>query len=180
MCRTANEESVIEGGNGGMVFKMHRPQNELYTNLKTGRSANSQEFMGKKFLIKADVTQLPWKITGEMDQILGYNCLKATMTDTAPEGEEREIVAWFTNDIPVAAGPSKYGTLPGMILKMDINDGNITFTATEIEVRLLEKGEIKEPKRGKEVTREEYDAIVKAQIEKMKSGNGGTIMIRGN
>jgi GLPGLI family protein len=102
------------------------------------------------------------------------------MTDTAPEGEEREIVAWFTNDIPVAAGPSKYGTLPGMILKMDINDGNITFTATEIEVRLLEKGEIKEPKRGKEVTREEYDAIVKAQIEKMKSGNGGTIMIRGN
>jgi GLPGLI family protein len=69
MCRTANEESVIEGGNGGMVFKMHRPQNELYTNLKMGRSTNSQEFMGKKFLIKADVTQLPWKVTGQMDQI---------------------------------------------------------------------------------------------------------------
>lgn len=174
------EENVIEGGNGTMVFKMHRPQNELYVSLKEGKRADSREFMGKKFLIKGEVTQMPWKVTGEMEEVAGYTCLKATMTDTTPEGEARNIVAWFTSDIPVSAGPGKYGTLPGMILKLDINDGSTVYTATKIEDRPLETGEISEPKRGKEVTEEEYEAIVKEQLEKMKEQGGGKFMIRGN
>lgn len=174
----SEEENVITGGNGTMVFKMQKPQNELYANLKDSKRTEMREFMGKRFLIKGEITQMPWKVTGDMEEIAGYNCLKATTTDTTPEGEERTIIAWFTSEIPVSGGPGKYGMLPGMILKLDINDGTTVYTASIIEARSLEKGEIEVPKRGKEVTEEEYDAIVKEQVEKMKAQGGKTMMIR--
>jgi len=124
-----------------------------------------------------------WKMTGEQKSILDYPCMKATY-----EKDSTTVVAWFTPQIPVSAGPSRYTGLPGMILEMEFNDGERKVVATEVELKALEKDIIVAPKKGKKVTQEEYEKI---QEEKMKeleqefggssSGSGGTrIIIRGN
>ena len=45
------------------------------------------------------------------------------------------IVAWFTTDIPVSAGPEVQGQLPGLILSLETNNGRTVYTALEISAK---------------------------------------------
>jgi len=65
------------------------------------------------------------------------------------------IVAWFADGINATVGPDKYGQLPGAILELDVDNGSMVFTATEIKKTVSDK-DIKEPKKGKKVTRVEF------------------------
>lgn len=76
------------------------------------------------------------------------------------------VTAWYTPQIPVSSGPADYWGLPGLIL--EINSGRTTMLCTEIILNPEEKVEIKEPKKGKEVTREAYTKIVKEKTEELK------------
>ena len=68
---------------------------------------------------------------------------------------EVEVVAWFADNIYAPVGPSMFGQLPGAILEVDIDNGSMVFTATEVKNAVSPK-DLKEPKKGKKVTREEY------------------------
>jgi hypothetical protein len=46
--------------------------------------------------------------------------------------KRQNIVAWFTTDIPVSAGPETFGGLPGMILEINIDDDAIVYTPSII------------------------------------------------
>lgn len=173
----SEEEDVIEGGNGAMQFRMMRPKNETYCNTATAQKLEMREFMGKRYLIKGEITQTPWKVTGEMEQVAGYNCMKATLTDTTAQGDLRNVIAWFTPDIPRSIGPGNFGSLPGMILKVDINEGETILTAVKIDGRSLKKNELEAPSKGKEVTEEEFRAMVEEQMKQM-GGQGGRMIIR--
>ncbi|MBX2829197.1 MAG: GLPGLI family protein [Flavobacteriaceae bacterium] len=84
------------------------------------------------------------------------------------------VTAWFTPQIPVKNGPGEYGGLPGLILEMNVD--RTTILCSKIVLNPDETEEIKPPKTGKEVTREEYNAIVKKKTEEMREnwrGNGG-------
>ncbi|MDB2385446.1 GLPGLI family protein [Polaribacter sp.] len=87
------------------------------------------------------------------------------------------ITAWYTPQIPVSTGPKDYYGLPGLIL--EINSGRTTILCTEIVLNPNEKIEIKEPKKGKKVSREEYNEIVKEKTEELQEqfrarrNNGG-------
>ncbi len=83
-----------------------------------------------------------------------------------PEAKMLTVTAWYTPQIPVSAGPDKYYGLPGLIL--ELNTGRTTMLCTEISISSDETVEIKEPKKGKEVTREEYNIIVKKKTEELK------------
>ena len=86
--------------------------------------------------------------------------------------EARKITAWFTPTIPVQAGPGNFGNLPGLILELDIDDGNTTYTIESLELNTLEEA-IAEPTKGKEVTREEYRKIVREKMKEMREEGGG-------
>jgi len=105
---------------------------------------------------------------------LDYPCQEAEL-----DGAEEKTLAWFTPMIPVSAGPGEYGGLPGMILAVDINDGQNTITATSVELTSLDKDLMKKPKKGKKVTREKFDQIVKEKMEEMgaEQGEGGSQFI---
>ena len=179
-------EDTMEGGSeeSGVQFRMdfQMPEHIVFCDLKEGKITEKQDFMGKTFLIKGEMKKYKWKMTGEQKKILDYPCMKATY-----EKDSTMVVAWFTPQIPVSAGPSRYTGLPGMILEMEFNDGQRKVVATEVELKALEKDTIVAPKKGKKVTHEEYKKI---QEEKMKeleqelggsSGGSGTrIIIRGN
>ncbi|MFT4801672.1 MAG: GLPGLI family protein [Flavobacteriaceae bacterium] len=84
------------------------------------------------------------------------------------------VTAWYTPMIPVKNGPGEYAGLPGLIL--ELNFYRTTILCSKIVLNPNEAEEIKAPKKGKEVSREEYNKIVKAKTEEMrenfKNGRG--------
>lgn len=96
--------------------------------------------------------------------------------------KEVEVVAWYTPQIPINQGPGEYWGLPGLIL--EINAGRTTILCSKIVINPADKEELKMPSKGKEVTRQEYNDIMKKKIEEMQEmyggrrGQGGGMRIR--
>jgi len=204
-------------GRGGMRFMMMGggASGEHYKNTKTSTTSKENEFSGKNFLVKDSLTIYDWKMEQETKMIGEYMCFKATTVVERPmrrefqfgrrnnneenrkeeEKKEKEqenmkelisVIAWYTLDIPVNNGPGDYWGLPGLIL--EIKDDNTQILCTKIVMNPKEKTELKEPSKGKVVTQQEYDMIVKKktkemrermQNERQKSGGSGHIRIRG-
>ena len=68
-----------------------------------------------------------WRMGTETQTILGHLCYKATC-----HWRGRDFIAWFAPDIPVKAGPWKFGGLPGLILKLQDTAGVYRFEAVQI------------------------------------------------
>jgi len=178
---------MVMGGNGSSDI--------LYKNILEKRMANKTDLMGKIFLIKDNLVSYDWELTGETKNIGNYTCYKAAyeieeddiiidMIDgevkEVKETIKRTIVAWYTPDVPVSNGPSNYGGLPGLIL--EVNDGNETIMCSEIVLNPKEVKEIKEPIKGKIVTRKKFDEIslekTKEMMNRYRSRDGKGIEIK--
>ncbi|MDB5210231.1 MAG: hypothetical protein JWQ30_1058, partial [Sediminibacterium sp.] len=166
------------GGGRRMVMNIGAGSGDLYKNLSQLKSVQTSELGGKNFLIIDSIRQQPWKLGTETKTILGYTCHKATRkviqpirtimrmsmgpggnptTDTtnkaaAPQGKEVEVVAWYADAIISPVGPEAYGQLPGVILQLDVDNGTVVYTASEVK-KTVDQKELKEPKKGKVVTR---------------------------
>ncbi len=83
------------------------------------------------------------------------------------------VTAWFTPQIPVKNGPGEYAGLPGLILEMNID--RTTILCSKIVMNPNEADAIEAPDNGKEVSRAEYNKIVKEKTEEMRQNfrNGG-------
>ncbi len=154
----------------GMSFqiKMERPENTFYTNLGDGTTINAREFFGRKFLVLGERGKKAWKLTGEQKSILGYICQKATLDE-----EDLNVVAWFTPQIQVSLGPDSYCGLPGLVLEVNVNDGDRTLAASNVELKKLEKGTIEKPTKGKRMTQKEFDKMEAEKMKEMEEENGG-------
>jgi GLPGLI family protein len=157
-----------DGDGGAIQIKMVRPKNILYRNLETDKVIESREFMGRTFLVKDDVKALKWKLSPDKKTVLKYSCQKATLVDST-----KTVVAWFTSEIPLPAGPETFNGLPGLILELDMDNGARTFIADKVEFKSLEKNAIKAPTKGKDCTRAEFDKIVADKMKEMGAENGG-------
>ncbi|EDP98113.1 GLPGLI family protein [Kordia algicida OT-1] len=86
------------------------------------------------------------------------------------------VTAWYTLDIPINQGPGEYWGLPGLIL--EVNAYKTTILCSKIVMNPGEKEPIEAPTKGKEVTRKEYNEIVKNKMKEMRDmyrgrGRGG-------
>ncbi|WP_104734696.1 GLPGLI family protein [Hanstruepera ponticola] len=160
----------------------------LYKNLKENRYTNQNESFSKLFLIKDKLEEHDWELTNEKKFIGEYECLKATKIREvevvqsgisingdrdldAEVGEEPEmkkvtVTAWYTPQIPVNNGPANYHGLPGLIL--EVNDGTTTMICSKIILNPEKQLDIEEPKKGKEINQEEYDAIMDKKVKEMQ------------
>ncbi|NNK90759.1 MAG: GLPGLI family protein [Saprospiraceae bacterium] len=148
------------GGRGHGRFGGRNQDNMYYTSFEDNQSLDKQNFFGKDFLIKGERKPFKWKITAEQKQVGKFLCQKAIHQDST-----QTIIAWFTPMVPVSTGPGDFSGLPGLILHLDINDGLRTITAIDIDLRSIEEDEIKKPKGGKKVTREEFEKIREEKIK---------------
>lgn len=82
----------------------------------------------------------------------------------------RQIVAWYADDIASPAGPDAFYGLPGVIMKVDIDEGSIVYTPLEISATA---GTVKAPSSGKKITREEYRKMTEEQMQNMRGMGGG-------
>ena len=141
--------------------------NMYYSNYAEGITIDRREFFGREFLINGDHEKKDWKITADQKQVGSYLCQKALLKDSTSTTE-----VWFTPMIPVSAGPDDYYGLPGMILHIDINDGERMLTALTIELKELEEA-IERPDKGKEISREEFEKLREEKMEEMEAEYGG-------
>ena len=178
-----------------MIGGMAGGRDVLYKNIKEKRMANKTDLMGKIFLIKDNLVSYDWELTGETKNIGNYTCYKAVfekeeesieikMIDGEVKEEKgikkRTIIAWYTTDIPISNGPKNYGGLPGLIL--EVNDGNETIMCSELVLNPSKTIDIKEPTKGKQVSREKFSEIslekTKAMMNRFRSRDGRGIEIK--
>lgn len=166
-----------------------------YKNLKKNTLAQSQEFYGKRFLVKDDLYKIDWTMGTETKKIGNYTCFKAKAFVPAQElnwysfswgdlrkqktqeGDEKSqekmtvVEAWYTMQIPVAQGPAEFWGLPGLIL--EVSADNTTLLCTEIVLNPKEKVKIVAPEKGTETTKDNYVAIVHSKMVEMRNNRMG-------
>jgi GLPGLI family protein len=168
------ENNEITLGGDGMQIRMRmanqEADNRVYTNLDDGVVIDKRDFMGRTFLITGDQPTYAWRLTGEQSEYLGFACQKAVA-----EQDSTMIEAWFTTEIPYSIGPDVYGGLPGAILVLTLDDGQRTFTATNVDMEGDAIAALEPPDDGRKVTRQEFDEIVEEKMKEMgmTQGRGG-------
>jgi GLPGLI family protein len=158
------------GRRGNWMMRMGRGRgvNSVYTNIAEGSTLASTDLFGKMFLVNGQTKSYNWKVTGKQKQVGSYLCMEAIHTDTT-----ETIEVWFTPMIPVQSGPGDYASLPGLVLHVDINEGEKLITAQNIDLRSLEEEELVKPTEGKAISQEEFDKLRKEKMEEMKAEQGG-------
>ena len=181
-------------GNGMQIRMVAQGANDvIFHDFSSARKVEQREMFDKKFIIADSIRKLSWKITGETKTILGHICQQAiaqrtgTRMQTLMENgkiEKKEVtdtanlVAWFTTEIPVSAGPEVQGQLPGLILALDMNNGRTVYRAIELQPK-TDLATIKEPTKGKKVTPDEFTKERDKMMEElMKNNQGGNRVIR--
>ena len=155
----------------------------LYKNLEENRYTSQNEAFSKQFLIQDPIEKVDWKLEKDTKNIGEYTCFKATFTRMVTimssirsskdkgvkEPEEKEVeqtvTAWYTPQIPISNGPSQYGGLPGLIL--EVSDGQETMLCSKIVLNPKNGIAISEPKEGKKVTQDEFEAIMDKKMKEM-------------
>lgn len=102
------------------VYKNHTDR------LLIGRATLSAR---NEYLIEESQTTIEWRISTERREVSGFQSIKATAT--MPNG--LPVIAWFTPDIPINDGPYRFWGLPGLILYVDVNNGQRIFSATSVQ-----------------------------------------------
>ncbi len=149
----------------------------LYKNIQEGTFVKATESFGKKFLIKDTLEKLNWKIGKETKKIGNYLCVKATATimvsdfdrKTMKEKDTKKelvITAWYTPEIPINNGPSKYDGLPGLIL--ELHEEKMHYVCIKLVLNNKDKIDIVAPKKGKKITQKEFEIKMKKQSKKMR------------
>lgn len=188
-----NAKLDAPGASSGRRWGGSNGQGSIYKNLAERKMIEDTEQFSKRFLIAEDMDQPKWELGTETKKIGQYTCYKATMVKTdnridwgsifrrggrnnqkkdstkvekKDEVKMMKVTAWYTPEIPVSTGPAEYYGLPGLIL--EINADRTTMLCTEIVINPTKKIEIKEPKKGKKVNREEYNKIIKKKAEEAR------------
>ncbi len=139
----------------------------VYKNLELNKYIKKEILLGKGFLVTDSIPDYKWKFHNQQKKILDYTCMKITYQDTLITLE-----AWFTPQIPISFGPENFGNLPGVVLEIDINNGDRIITAEQIEIGKELEEEIKLPKKMKILDREKYEKLKKKKKEEQKRYKG--------
>lgn len=175
------DNAPIQHSKGSVQFKT--PQTETYISKHLDIVITWQEFQGKTYAVVDTLQAAPWKFSKEKKEILGYICKKAYYTrqqelttvktssrDSSSTIEKikntQEIVAWYTEQLPDSLGPDRYYALPGMVLEVDVNDGEQKWIARAIDLRQRVPDELKLPAKGIKIDREDYKKLIATGLMK--------------
>jgi GLPGLI family protein len=164
-----NEKMIVnESKNSFSVLasKILAGEGVFYRDKNTQEILNQERAFSKLFLITKDPEK--WNLTNDSKKIGDFLCFKASLKETylgrTGAMVERNITAWYTLDIPVPFGPLGYGNLPGLILELE--KGKLVYYVTNIKFNQESNYKILKPKKGRKVTKKEYDSITKKLIDR--------------
>jgi GLPGLI family protein len=174
---------------------------EQYKNVKENLLVQSQEFYGKKFLVKDKLQAIEWKMGSDSKQIGQYTCFKATASipsdelawydfswgdlqrdaasDTADaatgEAAEPEIAMTEVEAWYTLQIPVSHG--PGEYwglpgLILEVSAGNTTMLCSKVVMNPKETIRIEAPDKGKEITKKEYQTTIRNKMREMRDNRG--------
>ena len=188
------EEVKLEApGASGPSWGRSNGQGSIYKNTKDQKMIEDVEQFSKRFLVVEEMEQAQWEMGMETKKIGQYTCYKATLVkedknidwgsifsrrgnkkkdstntkENKPDKKMLTVTAWYTPQIPVSTGPDTYYGLPGLIL--ELNAGRTIMLCTEVAISSKEVLEIEAPNKGKEVSRDEYNKIIKVKTAELKA-----------
>lgn len=154
-----NAPDPFDNNSGGarMVIRIGGPSDNavMYRNYSNQKFLEQTELDDKDYIIDDTIQPQAWKMSDETKTILNHVCKKATMKTE----RGNDVTAWYTEDIPVPAGPDMFGGLPGVVLLVDVNNGDMVYTALEIKEDADSK-DLAEPSKGKHVTRAGFNKMM--------------------
>jgi GLPGLI family protein len=85
--------------------------------------------MSSQYVLLAEQRQaINWILSEDEKKIQGYNCKKASSLFKG-----RNYTAWFSPEIPIPEGPYKFKGLPGLILEIEDDRGELKIWAETIQ-----------------------------------------------
>lgn len=163
--RNVPEEADIRDEAGkdtyGPVIRMNfgGTDDVTYKNYKDEKMVQQREMGPKKYIIEDSFPHQVWKLESDTLSIAGHLCKKATTHNQ----QNAPIVAWYAEDIQSSSGPEVYGGLPGLILQLNSNNGQMVFTAISITTKDLDKRVVKTPTDGKKISRADFRKMTDEQ-----------------
>lgn len=105
-------------------------ESKTYVNYGKNEFMKLLPFGDDELLMKDTIPYVKWKYTDEYRNIAGYDCRRANgvMQDSI------YVVAFFTNQLALPAGPELIQGLPGVILGISIPELNINMFATQVQL----------------------------------------------
>lgn len=136
-----------------------------FTNLNEKINIRQLDAYDNVYLIKEELTERVWNISKETKKIGKYLCYKATTEIKNKKGIKTIITAWFTPDIPFSFGPKNYSGLPGLILSLYERGHHFYVKKISLSKKHFK---IKQPKKGIEVTYNDFNKIGRKKMNKLK------------
>jgi GLPGLI family protein len=162
-------DNVLSNDIDGYIFQMAKiiieNDSKYYYNLKLNEVSKWFNAYGENLLLKTNVDSIKWTLTKEKKKIGNYVCYKANLNyvTTNSKGDfKKNVIAWYTPEIPFSFGPKGFCNLPGLII--ELADDKITYVAEEIIFNKKDLQMEKLPK-GKIITQDELNEIGKKAIE---------------
>lgn len=124
-------------------------QQTLYQDFSKSVSKSTFELGGSSVLIQDSLLQVKWKITNEYRNIAGYDCRRANGVTL----DSVYVVAFYTDQIPLSAGPGTVHGLPGMILGLVVPEQHFNIYATDVKFASPEIKTVAVRKRDQPMTR---------------------------
>jgi GLPGLI family protein len=151
-----NAPDPFDNNSGGnrIIIKVGGPSDNavLYKNYANQKFLEQTELDEKNYIIDDTIKKAAWKIYDETKTILNHVCKKATMKTERGS----DVTAWYAEDIPAPVGPDSFDGLPGAILMVDVNNGEIVYNTLEIKDDVDSKV-LAEPSKGKHITRADFN-----------------------
>ncbi|MFL0353151.1 GLPGLI family protein [Xanthomarina sp. GH4-25] len=148
------EEGYIMGSNSSIF--------PYYTEKSSGKIIEYTTHFGK-----IAMTPLKWHLTGEVKKIGKYTCYQAKSSERLFSRRgfyyNRQVIAWFTPEIPLNFGPKNYIGLPGLVL--EIYRDKFSLKAIEINLNPEEEVKIIKPKKNEKIITEEESHAMISEIE---------------
>jgi GLPGLI family protein len=197
-----NEEDKLDAISGATdSWGNNFSRGEQYKNVKENALVQSQEFYGKRFLVKDKLQEISWNMGKESKQIGQYLCFKATAL--VPTSE----LTWFdfswsdlrTADNAMKTDSTAVETLEPEIKKteveawytpqipvshgpaeywglpgliLEVSAGGTTMLCAKIVMNPKEKINIEAPDKGKEITKSEYQKTIQSKMLEMRNNRG--------
>ena len=123
-------EAINKSTNSWFVYPAN--DNIVYTDFGTGKVSAKKNIYEESYLVSDTLLKCEWRITDEFRNILGYDCRKAVTKIK----DSVTVIAFYTDQIAISAGPEGFSGLPGAILGLAIPKMHTTWYATKINTAI--------------------------------------------
>jgi len=154
-----SEQGVSDDGR----YSWRQDEFQIFRDFEQEKKTELIEMLGKTYIIEDSLQAPKWKVMNQIKDVNGHVCMLAVTEDTI---KKQQVKAWFAHDLPVPAGPEQYFGLPGLIMELDINDGDVVITAIKVELKPVGE-EINLPKKmkGRKLTDKAYRDLINTHIK---------------